>query len=436
MRPIQLIASALILLGALASTPAYAACAYSFSSFSNGDPANATQVMGNFNYILNCPNFLGNVGINTSIPNYAGYGAGSFVQSIYGTGQPAAVLELVSGTSVTDGVVVGDVAFENTNLTTAKRLALIRSTLKGAAPNDAGGQLDFFTKTNGGNLAVAMTITNTGKVGIGTDSPGFGIDVETATGNTPAKFGNTRPIYLINDSPIVGFNLLFNNGWVFGKGSSSSYGGAIVYATSTGSMDFFTSNSAGNAGATAAVTSRMTLTQAGRLGIGTTSPGQALEVNGQIKVNSLASASGTGLCINASVISSCSSSRRYKEDIRDAGFGLNQIMAMRPVTFKWKGRDERDFGLIAEEVAKIDPRYVTYKDGKIEGVKYPQLTAVLVNAVKELKAINDRQAAEIVRLHAQNAELAANMRDVRGRLGVLEHRMIIHTAENLAPVRH
>jgi len=390
---------ALLALALIATTvSAEATCGYSFSSFSNGSPADATQVMDNFNYILQCPNFAGNVGINTSTPNYAGYGAGAFVQSIYGTNTPGGVLELVSGASVADGTVTGDVAFENANLITAKRMALIRATIKGAATNDGGGQFDFFTKTNGGNLAQALTITNTSRVGIGTDSPGFGLDVETVVGNTSAKFGNTRPIYLINDSPIVGFNLFFNSGWLFGKGSSSSYGGAIVYATSTGNMDFFTSNSAGNAGATAAVTSRMTLTQAGRLGIGTTSPAQALEVNGQIKVDSLASASGTTLCINGSVIASCSSSRRYKEQIRTAAFGLKEVMTMRPVTFKWKDRDEQDFGLIAEEVAKIDPRFVTYKAGKIEGVKYPQLAAVLVNAVKQLKAANDQQANEIEKL--------------------------------------
>jgi hypothetical protein len=74
---------------------------------------------------------------------------------------------------------------------------------------------------------------------------------------------------------------------------------------------------------------------------------------------------------------------------------------MRPVTFKWKGRDERDLGLIAEEVAKIDPLFVTYKDGKIEGVKYAQLTVVLINAIKELKIANDSEAAQIAQLRTQ-----------------------------------
>jgi hypothetical protein len=147
----------------------------------------------------------------------------------------------------------------------------------------------------------------------------------------------------------------------------------------------------------------------GKVGIGTTSPAQALEVNGQIKVDSLASASATHVCISGSVLSSCSSSIRYKENIKSADFGLTEIEKLRPVTFKWKGRDENDIGFVAEEVAKVDPLFVTYKDGKIEGVKYDQLTAVLANAVKELKSANDNQTKQIESLQRQLADLQHKM---------------------------
>ncbi len=92
-------------------------------------------------------------------------------------------------------------------------------------------------------------------------------------------------------------------------------------------------------------------------------------------------------------------------------------MAMRPVTFKWKGRDERDFGLIAEEVAKTDPRYVTYQGGRIEGVKYPQLVAVLVNAAKQLEAENAGLRVELARLHndeiTETRILEAQIKDIQ-----------------------
>lgn len=150
-----------------------------------------------------------------------------------------------------------------------------------------------------------------------------------------------------------------------------------ILAAGTASIAFWT-NSAEQA----------TLTGTGNFGIGTTSPAQKLEVNGQVKIDTLAAGSATTLCINASVVSSCSSSLRYKDNVADARFGLAEIEKMRPVTFDWKSSHERDIGFIAEEMAAVNPLFATYRDGKVEGVKYGQLTAVLVNAVKQLSAEN------------------------------------------------
>ena len=82
---------------------------------------------------------------------------------------------------------------------------------------------------------------------------------------------------------------------------------------------------------------------------------------------------------------------------------------MRPVTFDWRAKPEgwerHDFGMIAEEFARVDPLFVTYNaQGQIEGIRYMQFTAVLVKAVQELKADNDNLAA---RLDAANDNLAA-----------------------------
>lgn len=166
-------------------------------------------------------------------------------------------------------------------------------------------------------------------------------------------------------------------------------------------------------------TPRFIVERGGNVGVGTTAPSQKLEVNGQLRVNTLASASATSLCISAltnGVLASCSSSRRYKDDIKSSVIGISAIMAMRPVTFEWKGRREKDVGLIAEDLEKISPLLVTYKDGQVEGVKYAQLSAVVIRAVQEqqeqlsaLREANQENAAEIKRLHAQlrNAEVAA-----------------------------
>ena len=60
------------------------------------------------------------------------------------------------------------------------------------------------------------------------------------------------------------------------------------------------------------------------------------------------------------------------------------LQRLRPVTFNWKVTGEHDLGLIAEEVAEIEPLLITHnKNGEIEGVKYDQLNIVLINAVKQ-----------------------------------------------------
>lgn len=90
-----------------------------------------------------------------------------------------------------------------------------------------------------------------------------------------------------------------------GNFSTSSYPTAITFDTT--------------ASGSTTINERMRITNAGRVGIGTTSPTQALDVNGQIHVGTLAAASGTSICRNANVLSSCSSSKRYKENVKDSG---------------------------------------------------------------------------------------------------------------------
>ena len=64
--------------------------------------------------------------------------------------------------------------------------------------------------------------------------------------------------------------------------------------------------------------------------------------------------------------------------------GLDLLQRLRPVTFDWKQTAEHDIGLIAEEVAEVEPLLITRnKTGEIEGVRYNQLSVLLINAIKE-----------------------------------------------------
>ena len=83
------------------------------------------------------------------------------------------------------------------------------------------------------------------------------------------------------------------------------------------------------------------------------------------------------------------SSRRFKEQIRDMGDSSNALMMLRPVTFLYKpeynkGQRTLQYGLIAEEVADVYPDLVAYDpDGKPYTVKYQYLTTMLLNEVQK-----------------------------------------------------
>ena len=63
---------------------------------------------------------------------------------------------------------------------------------------------------------------------------------------------------------------------------------------------------------------------------------------------------------------------------------LELIKKLEAVTFNWKDSGTKEIGLIAEDVAKIIPEAVFYKDNKIEGIKVMPLIAIIIEAIKEL----------------------------------------------------
>jgi hypothetical protein len=81
------------------------------------------------------------------------------------------------------------------------------------------------------------------------------------------------------------------------------------------------------------------------------------------------------------------SSLRYKTDLQPFMGGLNLITRLKPYNFAWKTGGVREIGLIAEDVAEVEP-LLTFKNSKdeIEGVKYENLNVVFINAFKEQQA--------------------------------------------------
>jgi Chaperone of endosialidase len=103
------------------------------------------------------------------------------------------------------------------------------------------------------------------------------------------------------------------------------------------------------------------------------------------------------------------SSARYKRDIRDMDTSSNDLMKLRPVTFRYKDDRQgiKQYGLVAEEVARVYPELVSYDHGKVESVHYLTLTAMLLNELQKWARDNAQQAEQIGRQAEQIQQLAA-----------------------------
>jgi hypothetical protein len=99
------------------------------------------------------------------------------------------------------------------------------------------------------------------------------------------------------------------------------------------------------------------------------------------------------------------SSARYKRDIAPLDAHSQGLFQLRPVTFRYTQdpQGERQYGLIAEEVATVYPELVTRgATGEVEAVRYEALVPLLLHALQH----QQRQVAE---LQAQNAAFAARL---------------------------
>ncbi|ABF39359.1 hypothetical protein Acid345_0354 [Candidatus Koribacter versatilis Ellin345] len=119
------------------------------------------------------------------------------------------------------------------------------------------------------------------------------------------------------------------------------------------------------------------------------------------------------------------SSRRFKEQIADIG-DSRKLFQLRPVTFFYKpeydgGAHEKQFGLIAEEVAKIYPDMVINdKEGRPFTVKYQFLAPLMLNAVQKDHAVIAAQERVIATQQKQLKSQQQHMDELSARLARLE----------------
>src|SRR5262245_28294978 len=124
-------------------------------------------------------------------------------------------------------------------------------------------------------------------------------------------------------------------------------------------------------------------------------------------INGVTVAGGVGVVIDATGhLGTATSSARYKNDIKPMDKASEAILALKPVTFRYKHDIDPDgipqFGLVAEEVAKVNPDLVSRDEqGKPYTVRYEAVNAMLLNEfLKEHRTVQE-QAATITQLKAE-----------------------------------
>ena len=118
------------------------------------------------------------------------------------------------------------------------------------------------------------------------------------------------------------------------------------------------------------------------------------------------------------------SSARFKNDIKPMADVSAAVLALKPVTFRYKKEIDslgaQRFGLVAEEVAKVNPDLVTRdENGQLYSVRYEAVNAMLLNEflkehckVEQLEATAAQQAKEISTLSSALKEQAVQIQKV------------------------
>ena len=226
-----------------------------------------------------------------------------------------------------------------------------------------------------------IVLNTSGNVGIGVTSPGNKLSIVT-----PATTGDdTLPALGAN-----GGKFGFLNGG--GNGAYGLIGGVL----SSGNA-FIQAQRVDGTGTAYNIALQ---SRGGNVGIGTTAPGYILDINGSFRTNSAtilftgigqSAGAGTALHIKTDgTVFKYTSSLRYKHDSAPIEIDTNKIYQLRPSSYTPNEGSERDFGLIAEDVAQVIPQLVVNDQfGQPESVRYENLSVLLLNEMIKNKTILD-----------------------------------------------
>jgi hypothetical protein len=296
----------------------------------------------------------GNVGIGTSSPA----GASGTTLEINGvTGQSRlAIKNNATGSTSSDGLQIG-------------------VDTGGAAFIENRGANSLQLNTNG---SARLFITSAGNVGIGAStSPTYLLEVSTAGGSQRIRVGTLQ-----NNNNSATFEAITtaNNSTASAAFFRANAGGSISIGTSTYNKANGDSGNFANLSAESQ-TVRMTITSGGNILMGTeTDNGERLYVSGSIR------ATGS-ITANSDV--------RLKKNIERIENALQKVSEISGYTYNTIYDEDRHAGVIAQEIDKVLPEIVNKGNDGLMGVEYGNISALLIEAIKDLKVQNDSLQARL-----------------------------------------
>jgi hypothetical protein len=294
---------------------------------------------------------------------------------------------------------------------TALGFDALKSTTSGVGNTASGSNslsknIDGNNNTANGLNALKSSTSGSGNTAIGADalSSNTSSNNNTAVGANAAAFNTTGV-----ENTAIGVNALGSNS----TGARNIAVGAFAGASyRTGNSDNIAIGSEGDAA------------ESKTIRIGT---------NGAQTATFIAGINGSQVAGADVVVSSNGrlgvvvSSARFKHDIRNLGEASSNLMNLRPVSFRYNSdpAETVQYGLVAEEVAKIYPELVDYdSDGKALTVRYSMLGAMLLNELQKQVGESDRQARQIERLTARLADLEiSKRRELEAQKAAFEERL-------------
>jgi hypothetical protein len=256
------------------------------------------------------------------------------------------------------------------------------------------------------NETTAITVDASQNVGIGTSSPTNRLDIQAAKTKVFAtSTTGTNDCYFAANNTGGAFQIGLDNsaGTEFG----TAYAG-VLYRSGAYPINFYTN-----------ANERMRIDSEGDLCVGTTATNSNERVrikNGNdtraIAFQSASAAECGYIYINGggtTTTYATSSDYRLKENIAPMTGALAKVVALKPVTYKWKINGFNGQGFIAHELQEVVPDCVigtkdqVNEDGNpvYQGIDTSFLVATLTAALQETKALIDTQAETINALTAR-----------------------------------